>query len=145
VTQTCPISFNRIDTNFVRIIAAQVTIIAILLIFTQELIFAMILLFDFSVRILKLKRLSILAYISQSIIRLFKIEAQPTNEAPKRFALYLGVLIIALFTLFYFFQFNIIASIFVSVLLLCAFLEMSFDYCLGCKIYHLIQYIYPKR
>ncbi|CAA6822884.1 MAG: Unknown protein [uncultured Sulfurovum sp.] len=144
MTQTCPISFNRVDANFVRIIAAQVISIALLLIFTQELIFALILLIDFSVRILNLKQLSILAYVAKFIIKYFNIEAQPCDEAPKRFALYVGVVIIALFTVLYLFQFNIMASILVSILLLCAFLEATFDYCVGCKVYHLLQYIRPK-
>ena len=145
LTQTCPISFNRVDANFIRIIATQVISISLLLIFTQELIFALILLFDFSVRILNLKQLSILAYVAQFIIKYFKIEAELCDEAPKRFALYLGIIIIALFTLLYFFQLNILASLLVSILLLCAFLEATFDYCVGCKIYHLLQYIRPHR
>ena len=144
LTQSCPISFNRVDANFVRIIAAQVISIALLLIFTQELIFALILFIDFSARILNLKQFSILAYVSQLIIKHFKIKAQFCDEAPKRFALYLGIIIITIFTLLYFFQFNIMASIVVSILLFCAFLEATFDYCIGCKIYHLLQYIHPK-
>ena len=145
MTQTCPISFNRIDANVVRIIALQVISIALLLIFTQELIFALILFFDFSVRILNLKQLSILAYVAQFIIKNFEIEAQLCDEAPKRFALYIGVIIIAIFTLLYLFQLNIMASLLVSTLLVCAFLEATFDYCVGCKVYHLLQYIRPKK
>jgi hypothetical protein len=145
LTKACPISFNRIDANLVRIIAIQVISIALLLIFTQELIFALILFFDFTVRILNLKQFSILAYIAQSIIKYFKIEVELCDEAPKRFALYLGIVIISIFTLLYFFQLNILASILVSILLLCAFLEATFDYCVGCKIYHLLQYIQVKN
>ncbi|CAA6820275.1 MAG: Unknown protein [uncultured Sulfurovum sp.] len=144
MTQTCPISFNRVDTNFIRIIAAQVISIALILIYTQELIFALILLFDFSVRVLNLKQLSIFAYIAQFIIKNFKLEVQLCDEAPKRFALYVGIAIIATFTLLYFFNLNILASIFVSILLICAFLEATFDYCVGCKVYHLLQYIRPR-
>ena len=144
MTQTCPISFKRVDANFVRIIAAQVISIALLLVYTQEIIFALILLFDFSVRILNLKQLSILAYIAQLIIKYFKIEVQLCDEAPKRFALYLGLIIIVIFTLLYVFQLNILASMLVSILLLCAFLEATFNYCVGCKIYHLLQYLQIK-
>jgi len=144
MTQTCPISFKRVDANLVRIIATQVISIALLLVYTQEIIFALILLFDFSVRILNLKQLSILAYIAQLIIKYFKIEVQLCDEAPKRFALYLGLIIIVIFTLLYVFQLNILASMLVSILLLCAFLEATFNYCVGCKIYHLLQYLQIK-
>lgn len=145
MSQSCPISFKRIDTNFVRIVAVQVIIVALLLVFTQELIFAFILLFDFSVRILNLKKLSIFAYIAQLIIQQFSLEAKFCDEAPKRFALQVGIVIISLFTLLYLLEFNVIASILVSILLLCAFLEASFDYCVGCKVYHIVQYLLPKR
>jgi hypothetical protein len=145
VTKACPISFNRVDANFVRIIAVQVISIALLLIFTQKIIFALILLFDFSVRILNLKQLSILAYVAQFIIKSCKIEVKLCDEAPKRFALYMGIIIISLFTLLYFFQLNIMASLLVSTLLVCAFLEATFDYCIGCKVYHLFQYIRLKN
>jgi hypothetical protein len=142
--QTCPISFKRVDANIIRIIAAQVISIALLLIFTQELIFALILFFDFSVRILNLKQLSIFSYIAQVIIKHFEIEVKLCDEAPKRFALYMGIIIIATFTLLYFLQLNIIASLLVFTLLVCAFLEATFDYCIGCKVYHLLQYIRPR-
>ena len=145
MTQSCPISFNRVDANLVRIIATEVMIIALLLIFTQELIFALILLFDFSVRSLKLKQLSILALVAHFIVKYFKIEPKLCDEAPKRFALYLGVVIITLVTLLYFFKLNLLATIFTSILFVCAFLEAAFDYCIGCKIYHLLHYLQPKK
>ena len=145
MTQSCPISFNRVDANLVRIIAVQVIAIALLLLFTQELIFALILFFDFSVRILKLKHLSIFAHVAHFSIKYFQLEPKLCDEAPKRFALYLGVIIIVLFTLLYFFKLIILASILVSILLLCAFLEATLDYCIGCKIYHLLQYIQPHK
>lgn len=145
MTQTCPISFKLVDANFVRIIAVQVITLALLLIFTQELIFALILLYDFSVRILDLKKFSILAYVAKLIIEYFNIEAELCDEAPKRFALYIGVVIIFLFTIMYLLNLTILASILVAILLFCAFLEAMFDYCVGCKAYHLLQYFRPKR
>ena len=145
MTQTCPISFNRIDAHLVRIVAVQVLTVALLLLITQELIFALILLFDFSVRILNLKKLSLFAFIAKFLIEQFQIKAQPCDEAPKRFALYLGVSIVALFTILYAFKLILLASMLVAILLLCAFLEAVFDYCIGCKIYHLIQILTPKK
>lgn len=141
MAQTCPISFNRIDAHLVRIVAAEVITVALLLLITQNLVFALLLLFDFSVRVLKLKNLSLFAFVARIIIEQFEIKAQPCDEAPKRFALYLGVGIVALFTIFYALHFTLVASTLVGVLLLCAFFEAAFDYCVGCKIYHLLQLI----
>lgn len=145
MTQSCPISFNRVDANLVRIIATEVMIVALLLIFTQELIFSLILLFDFMVRILKFRQLSIFFHVAHFIIKYFNIAPKLCDDAPKRFALYLGLIIVTLFSLLYFFQLNLLATILVSTLLICAFLEAAFDYCIGCKIYHLLHYFQPEK
>jgi hypothetical protein len=145
LSQTCPISLNRIDAHLVRIIAAQVITVALLLLFTHHLLFAFVLLFDFSVRIFKLKKLSLFAMIANFIISHFQIASQPCDEAPKRFALYLGLAIIILFTLLFGLKLTLIASLLVGILLICAFLEAAFDYCIGCKIYYLIQLLTPKK
>ena len=145
MSQTCPISFARIDANFVRIIAVEVITLALLLIFTQNIIFALILLFDFTMRTLNQKKFSPLAHVAQAIIKHFHIKPLLCDEAPKRFALYVGVVIITLFTLLYLFKLNILASVLVAILLLCAFLEATFDYCVGCKVYHFLQYLQKSK
>ena len=145
MTQSCPISFKRIDANFVRLIATQVIAIALLLLFTQHLLFAFILLFDFTARVLNFKHLSPFAFISKNIIGHFQIKAELCDEAPKRFALYLGLTIVSLLTLFYIFKLTIIASTLLIILLICAFLEAAFDYCIGCKVYYLLQVFTKKR
>ena len=139
--QSCPISFSRIDAHLVRIIALQVILVACLLLWTQHLSFALILLFDFSVRTLGLKKLSPFRTIAKLIIHSFQLKPQLCDEAPKRFALYLGLGIIGFFTLLLTFGFTKTALLMVSILILCASLEAIFDYCIGCKIYHYLQFI----
>jgi hypothetical protein len=145
MTQSCPISFNRIDTHLVRIIALQVITLAFLLLWTHHIFFALILLFDFSVRTLNLKRLSPLATIAKFIIYSLQMKPQLCDEAPKRFALYLGLGIIGFFTLLLLFGFTKLAIIMIYILIICASLEAVFDYCIGCKIYHYLQLILPKK
>ena len=139
--QSCPISLNRIDEHLVRLIALQVILVAVLLLWTQHLLFALILLFDFSVRTLQLKKISPFSTIAKLIIHFFQIKPQRCNEAPKRFALYLGLGIIGFFTLLLIFGFTKTALLMVSILILCASLEAIFDYCIGCKIYYYLQCI----
>ncbi|HHH19382.1 MAG TPA: DUF4395 domain-containing protein [Campylobacterales bacterium] len=145
MNQACPISLQRVDTHFVRIIALQVVVIAMLLAITQELIFAYVLLFDFTVRLAKRKHLSPFAHIAQRSIQLLDIHPKLCDEAPKRFALYVGLVTIALATLSYLVGWTEFASVIVAVLILCASLEAAFDYCVGCKVYHLLQYLKIKR
>jgi len=91
-----------------------------------------------------MKHLSPFAFIAKIIINHFQIKAQLCDEAPKRFALYLGLLIISFVTILYSFQFTLLASVLVVILLICAFLEAAFDYCIGCKVYHLLQILIKK-
>ena len=144
MTQSCPISLSRIDTHLVRIIALQVIALAFLLLWTEEILFSLILLFDFLVRTLNLKKLSPLANVAKIIIQTFDIKPKLCDEAPKRFALYLGLSIIGFFTLLLLFGFLKTAMMMVSVLILCAFLEATFDYCIGCKIYYYLQFIIKR-
>ena len=143
--QTCPISFHRIDSNLVRIIALQVIMTTLLLLWTQNLFFASLLLFDFIVRTIRIKNISPFSYIATLVIQQFNITPKPCDEAPKRFALYLGLSIIGLATTLLLFSFTKIAYIFLTILILCASLETAFDYCIGCKIYHYIKMIIPTK
>jgi len=145
MTQSCPISFNRIDTNIVRIIALQVIVLAFLLLWSNNIFFAFILLFDFSVRTVNLKKLSPLSTVARFIIYSLQLKPQLSDEAPKRFALYLGLSIIGFFTLLLIFGFTKLAIIVIFILIFCASLETAFDYCIGCKIYHYLKYILPKK
>ena len=145
MTQSCPISFHRIDAHIVRIIAFQVITLAFLLLWTHHIIFALILLFDFLVRTLNLKQLSPLLNISKFIVYSLQLKPKLCDEAPKRFALYLGLIIITFFTILLFFKFFLFAVIMISILILCASLEATFDYCIGCKIYHYLKFIKLRR
>ncbi len=144
MAQTCPISLNRIDAHLVRIVASEVVVAALLLLITHSLILSLLLLFDFSVRALRMRNLSPFVFLAGIIMEIFHISAHLCDEAPKRFALYLGVGIVMLFTLLYLLGFSFSASILVGILLICAFLEAAFDYCIGCKIYYFIQ-IFTKE
>lgn len=139
MVQVCPISFNRVDSNVVRGIAFAVVLVTTLFIITQEVFFAFILVFDFMVRSMRLSHLSLFYMISKIILKTWGIRPKLCDEAPKKFALYLGLFFS--FTLFIFslLDFELFTLSIAIILVLCALLETIFDYCIGCKIYHFIQ------
>ena len=143
--ESCPISSSRVDSHLVRIVAVEIFLLAILLLWTHALVFAFFLLYDFSVRFLNLKKWSILGRLGQVIIGYFKLKPKFCDEAPKRFALYLGLGIIVLFTLLFLLDLPFMASILVVVLLLCSSLEALFDYCIGCKIYFVVELLRQRH
>lgn len=145
MSESCPISLHRVDAHLVRFIALEVIVVSLLLLWTNHTVFALILLFDFSVRTFNYKQLSPFAILGKLLLNTFKIQPLLCDEAPKRFALYLGLGIIGFFTLLLLFGLSKIATIFVLILLLCAFLEAVFDYCIGCKIYHYLQIILAHK
>jgi hypothetical protein len=145
MAQSCPISFNRIDSNLVRIIALQVIVVSLLLLLTNNLIFAYLLLFDFSVRSLNIKKISPFALLANFFLKFLHLQPQLCDEAPKRFALYLGLGIVGFITLLLLFSFTKVAMFLSVILILCATFETLFDYCIGCKIYHLLQILFREH
>ncbi len=141
---SCPISLRRVDSNIVRIIAFQVALFTIMLLLTQESIFAMVLLFDFGIRAMRLNYLSPFQLFGNFILRISSLTPKLCDESPKRFALYLGLIISSSLVVLFVLGINTLATIISIILLICAVLEMAFDFCIGCKIYYYIQLIQRK-
>ncbi len=141
MSPSCPISTRRVDTNMVRIISFHVVVFTLVLIFTQNNFFALILLFDFAVRLLRMTEWSPFHILGKIVLNRWGTEPKLCDESPKRFALYLG-LSISLFLALLYLAGNVQIATFVAiVLLVCALLETLFDFCIGCKIYYIIQRI----
>ena len=138
---SCPISLKRVDSNMVRIIAFQVALFTIMLLVTQESIFAMVLLFDFLIRAMRLNYLSPFQLFGNFILSLSSLTPKLCDESPKRFALYLGLIISSSLVVLFVMGVNTLATVISIILLICAVLEMAFDFCIGCKIYYYIQLI----
>ncbi len=141
MSPSCPISMHRIDTNIVRAISFQIVLFTLTLIITQEKFFALLILFDFSVRAVRIMILSPFYMIGKFMLEGWGAEPKMCDESPKRFALYLGLFVSLGITLFLLGG-EVQAAIFTaSILLACALLETLFDFCIGCKIYYVIQLI----
>jgi len=131
----------------VRVISLQVALFSVILLFTQESFFALVLFFDFMVRTLRLSQLSPFQLVSSLILSGWGIAPKLCDESPKRFALYLGLVISFILLLLFVSGLTVIATFITGILLICALLETAFDFCIGCKIYYAIQILnsYYKR
>jgi hypothetical protein len=139
MSPSCPISIRRVDTNMMRIISFQVALFTLALLFTQEKFFALILLFDFVIRALRMPGLSPFLIVGKFVLNGWGAEPKLCDESPKRFALYLGLAVSFCLTLFYIIGMVEAATFVAFILLTCALLEALFDFCIGCKIYYIIQ------
>ena len=139
MSQSCPISTRRVDSNMVRIISFQVALFTVVLLVTQEAFFAFVLLFDFFIRTLRQSQFSPFQIIGNFILTGWGIAPKHCDESPKRFALYLGLIISLFLVVFYTVGFTVFSTSVSIILLICALLETLFDFCIGCKIYYAIQ------
>ena len=139
MSPSCPISTRRVDSNMARIISFQVSLFTVILLFTQESFFALVILFDFLMRALRLSNFSPFEIAGKLLISGWGIAPKLCDESPKRFALYLGLVTSLFIVVFYFADFTIFATVIAIILLICALLEVLFDFCIGCKLYYAIQ------
>lgn len=139
MSPSCPISIRRVDSNMVRVISFQVVLFAVILLITKESIFALVLVFDFFIRAIRQPNFSLFHITGQLVLKGWGIAPKLCDESPKRFALYLGLIISLFLAVFYSAGFTTLATAITVTLLLCALLETVFDFCVGCKIYYAIQ------
>ena len=136
---SCPISTRRVDSNMVRVISFQVALFTVLLLFTQDSFFAFLLLFDFMMRTLRMSKFSPFHIVAQFVLSGRGVAPKLCDESPKRFALYLGLVISVVLVALIGVGLSSVAMGIAIILFVCALLETVFDFCIGCKIYYAIQ------
>ena len=136
MSPSCPISNRRIDSNMVRFISIKIAIAAVFLLLTQHIVFALLLLADFSFRILRLKEYSPFTIVASFALKNMNITPRMSDEAPKRFALFLGWSMTILMTFFALLGYGQVVAVFAGVLLSCSLMEAIFEFCVGCTLYH---------
>ena len=136
MSPSCPISNRRIDSNMVRFISLEIAITAVFLLLTQHTVFALLLLVDFSFRILRLKEYSPFSIAASYALKNMNIAPRMSDEAPKRFALYLGWSMTILMVFFTLMGYGTTVTIFAWILLACSLMEALFEFCVGCTLYH---------
>ncbi|MDO8261077.1 MAG: DUF4395 family protein, partial [Candidatus Magasanikbacteria bacterium] len=72
---------------------------------------------------------------SALIAKAAKLKYSARNEAPKRFALILGSVMLLSIMLAHLYSFNVLAFMITSNLVLLKLLDVVLDYCVGCKLY----------
>ena len=131
----CPISKDKIDGNIPRINGFISLIFIALGVFNY--IFWILLTIDFFLRSFTMKY-SPIANFSKLVLNTLKIEGEPIDAAPKKFAVRIGLMmsiILITISLFGYHEFSVYFSVFFSIPV---FLETFFGFCLGCKMYSLL-------
>ncbi len=137
--KSCPISLVSVDSNIARINAFYTGMLVVAYIFTLQVPILYFLILDFSTRLFYKREYSFLFILSSATKDILKLKLVKVDAAPKRLANYFGLIFAVLITLTALFELTSIMYILVIVLLICVFLEVVFNYCLGCEIYHLYK------
>ena len=135
----CPVDFVQINENKARLTAFFVLVLGIFFLITNLWIIVAFLVIDFLLRANNLGKYSLLAILSDSVIKHLKVKNKPTDRAPKRFAagvglvFTIGILILALLHL------STATLIATAMLLFFAFLESIVGFCAGCYVYNILK------
>lgn len=128
------ISKNYLDAHVVRLVALQVIIITLLILYRPNLYLAIFLTLDFAIRAFTTMP-SPLASIAKIIIRQLGLKPKPVFAPPKKFAAALGFAFSLLIGLTISRDYKVAGYIIGSLLTFCALLESAFNICIGCYVY----------
>lgn len=131
-----PSNFYK-DEHVIRITAAQVVILTVVILLTQSEILAIFLSLDFGIRTFSTQS-SLLSLIAKAISGIFKFQPKPVFAAPKKFAALLGFVFST--TIFSLVHFNLYTGAWIvgGILIFCALLESAFNICIGCYVYNIV-------
>ncbi len=133
---SCPISRYRVDARLVRIVAFEILALSSAYVLFSSPVWMLFLAFDFLMRLTRNARLSPLTFAAAYVEKTVGITPLYTDEAPKRFALGLGIAVVIVTLTAHFFGLLSVAKGAAFVLIVCSFLEALFDFCIGCKLYY---------
>ncbi len=139
MVQVCPVVDFQINKKVARLNAVFTLTIFLLFTLTNFKYFIFFLSLDFFFRAFLKGKYSIINFFNKTLLKLFKIKPSLINAGPKVFAARIGFLFCFLVSFFYVFNFLLIANYLSFIMIVLAFLELFFDFCLGCKVYAFLR------
>ncbi len=139
IVKSCPITFESVDENVVRMHAAFIAILAMVFIWTGSLYVLLFLLYDFAIRVAGYRSYSSIFLVSRYIIKKLSIKTALTDMGPKAFATKIGLGFMFIATGLLLSNYLLASVIVMAILAVCAILEAIFNYCVGCQFYAIWQ------
>ncbi len=137
MSASCPISNRKIDENSARLNSVLVAVICSLTLIFEFYALSLFLFVDFGIKSLDPKY-SPLSKSSSLLLRLFGVSKKEIDYAPKRFAAFLGSFLFGCSFALRYFGFYEASAVVLGAIIVCAVLEATISYCVGCKIYEVI-------
>jgi len=145
MTESCPISPDTLDDHATRIGAGLVILLTLASLWLGRVWLPLLLAVDFGLRSRGWNAWSPVARAAKALRSVAGLEPRPVNAGPKRFAALVGVLFSLCIALALLFHHPRTAMALATVLFLCAALEAFLGFCVGCKVYSLLQALSLSR
>jgi hypothetical protein len=131
---SCPISSSIINDSEFKVAGLVYIFLLFGYLFSGYLFLVGYALVDILMRLSPLSKSPVLLF-SALVTKAAKLKYSARNEAPKRFALILGSIMLLSIMLAHLYSFHVLAFIITSNLVLLKLLDVVLDYCVGCKLY----------
>ena len=137
--------FVLVNENKIKVTSLSILILMGIYFFTGYWIIPAFLVIDFLVNAFNLSDYSILNIISINIVNFLNLEVKPVDEAPKKFASKIGLLLAVIILFLDLLNLTKTATAFAALLAIAAFLESVVGYCVGSSLYYWYKRISSKR
>ena len=139
MARSCPASFKQIDGTIARINAVFITLLVGIFLWTSFSSILYFLVLDFGLRVFGYPAWSLIFLSSKLVKKIFSLKTHMTDAAAKKLAATFGLIFVVLMSVFSGLHLDKALYITSTILLICSSLEMVFNYCLGCEIYHIYK------
>lgn len=144
MSNACPMSFKKIDSNVLRFTSLIVSSLVFAYLYFDAVFLLYIVAFDFITRLFITKDSSILYMSALFVKEMFGIKDKLVDSGAKRLAGFFGLTFVVLLIIAHYFHIMPLTLTIAAVFLTCSLLDVFFDFCFGCQIYHIIKKFYPN-
>ncbi|MFM7851794.1 MAG: DUF4395 domain-containing protein [Flammeovirgaceae bacterium] len=140
----CPVDLVTVNDNKIRLVALQVFMLSILFLLIDFWPGMVLLVIDFFARSTGWGKFSLLSFIAEILVKLIKVGEKPVDQAPKRFAARIGLVLTLLTAATWLLHFTTASFTLGCVLAFFSFLESFFGFCAGCWGYYFFKRLLPS-
>lgn len=141
----CPVSTVKTEETSIRTIATIVFMLTFAAVFFNNIVFSILLVIDFSLRVFSSGRYSPFKLLSSKIVDLTNLPKKSVDAAPKKLAAFIGLIFVTLILILQLLKLKYLTLIVGSVLISCALLEAAWGFCVACHIYTLYVKLFSKN
>ncbi|WP_373072600.1 DUF4395 family protein [Sulfurimonas sp.] len=144
MSYSCPVSFERIESNTSRLSSLIVSACVLYYFFTPNIYVLCFLFIDFFTRIFLKKEFSLIYLLSRTIKKSARMSPKYVDSGAKKLAGIFALIFIFLIAAANYMEYIIFEFLVGGIFILCSLLDAFVNYCVGCKIYYIIKKIYPN-